>query len=77
MRVLLDRIAGATPVWLGRPLSVAAGVLALAGSLLVFAATVYGSWPTLIPAAVAFALAAVCWQLADRMGGRADWWVGK
>jgi predicted PurR-regulated permease PerM len=68
--MLLDRIARAIPVGLGRPLSVAAGVLALAGSLLVFAATVYGSWPTVIPGAVAFALAAVCWQLADRMAGR-------
>jgi predicted PurR-regulated permease PerM len=68
--MLLDRIARTAPVWLGRPLSVAAGVLALAGSLLVFTATVYGSWPTLIPAAAAFALGAVSWQLADRMGSR-------
>lgn len=65
--MLLDRIARDTPTWLGRPLAMASGLLALAGSLGVFAATVYGSWVMLIPAAAAFALGAVCWQVADRM----------
>jgi len=63
----LDRIAGVAPPWLGRPLSVASGLLALTGSLMVFTATVYGSWLMLIPGAAAFALAAACWQVADRM----------
>ncbi|HSM02531.1 MAG TPA: hypothetical protein VK960_08870 [Acidimicrobiia bacterium] len=63
----LDRMARAAPPWLGRPLSVASALLALTGSLVVFAATIYGSWVMLIPALAAFALGAVCWQVADRM----------
>ena len=55
------------PNWLGRPLSIVSGVGALAGGLLVLTATVYGSWVTLIPAAGAFALGGLCWQIADRM----------
>jgi len=56
-----------TPNWLGRPLSIASAVGALVGALLVLTATVYGSWTTLIPAAAAFALGGLSWQIADRM----------
>jgi hypothetical protein len=66
----LDRIAGVVPDWTARPLSIAAGVFALAGSVLVFAATAYASWVMLIAAVGAFALAGACWQVADRMALR-------
>ena len=56
-----------TPEWLGRPLSIGSGLLALAGALLVFAATAYGSWLVLLPAAAVFAGAALCWHVADRV----------
>ena len=68
--MLIDRLTERIPDWLGRPISIAGGALALGGALLVLAATAYGAWSAVVWAVLAFALAGLAWQVADRLGAR-------
>jgi hypothetical protein len=69
--MFLDRMTAAIPDWLAMPLSFLSTLAALAGSGCLFAAAVFGAFGWAYTGLASFAVAALLWQVADRIASPA------